>query len=635
MRNKYVASILYGFILSSFVFALFTKTSIVYAETPTPTPTIDPSTVKQSERWACLEVKWCIDAAAACPLGRNGHRVRLSAKSDFKLMPDKDTYIVECVSTATGPVCTTGDATKDAEIFETSNTDALNAIGYKFEGMFQSNGRTPQSNPIMSNAAGDIPTVEWQSSTPRATVRKFLGLNFFTPDFSSGDSGGQQQATFDISNSESDCVSVRWDPYGIVFDSQTLEPMPRARVELQKKDPETGEYTKYTDEGLVNPQTTEEDGVFNFVVPDGIYRLEVTKNSHLFPADFDNIHQNANRVYSDLYPEPDKDGITPVPTGDPRAYDIVQQGEIKHHDIPFDPKSPGQAVRNPATLMDYFYQLAGRYSSIVVVEGRSSHPFTKVKVYSIASTANPTNATPLRLIRELVTNNQGKFKFEIDQSKLQPGEKFGTVVLQKQDLTQTPFVRSAIQKVFSTIMSKVFGKVEAQENDTETTVLDPIPNYIEGYAYDKNGNTLKNATVAIYLTFSDKAYYETKTDSTGYYKVTSEFLPFLPYKIKYTSATGTKTEITTSEFLAANDAVLKEKDIDPYVSRNSKGEVISQTGTSQSPSESPTQGDNGEPVVSPSSTGNILFIVVIILLLMGVAGIVLGVYLMKKKNPRV
>jgi hypothetical protein len=234
--------------------------------------------------------------------------------------------------------------------------------------------------------------------------------------------------------------------------------------------------------------------------------------------------------------------------------------------------------------MEYYYQLKDKYSSILTVEGRVSHPFGKIKVYTIPVTSvNSQTASPVRLLQTVTATKNGSFKFEVDQSQLQPLERFGKITIEKADLTAPGLSWSG--KVFNTIANAVYSitglhwRVEAQESQTSVG-FEPILNYIEGHAMDSSGLVLKNATVGVYLKFSQKPSYVTKTDENGYFKISSEYLPFMPYTIQYTSSNGTKGEVKTSEFLAANAEEMKTNNINPYAYKNSKGETISPKPTS-------------------------------------------------------
>ena len=638
------------FYSSVFLFVSFLALSAPsFAVTTTPTPTTDPNGAAKNERWVCLKNDWCNIAANKCSgQGNKGHRTRLSAKPDALLVPNSETYIVECVGTSEGQVCTTGRADLDQKVFQGSNNlERLSAlISYKFQGLFEAgNGKTVVVNPIQSDNSGNLSSgpVEWQSQTKPA-LHKFLALNYITPSFQSGKDGGQQQATFDLENSSADCVSERYDPYGTVFDSQSLEPIPNATVTLLEKTdagyvPVGGTNTT----GIDPVQRTEEDGMFSYVVPDGSYILKVSKGAYTFPASFETLAGNYSKIYSDIYPAFTTDtsaAQVPGMPNDGRNYEIEQTGQIAHRDVPLDPIPAGIGKKYPIKLMEYYYQLKDKYSSILTVEGRVSHPFGKIKVYTIPVTSvNSQTASPVRLLQTVTATKNGSFKFEVDQSQLQPLERFGKITIEKADLTAPGLSWSG--KVFNTIANAVYSitglhwRVEAQESQTSVG-FDPILNYIEGHAMDSSGLVLKNATVGVYLKFSQKPSYVTKTDENGYFKISSEYLPFMPYTIQYTSSNGTKGEVKTSEFLAANAEEMKTNNINPYAYKNSKGETISPKPTSANADTGSKAGsndnNNNKNLTGMVSSSNYLMVVVIVLLLLGISGLIMGVYVLKRKK---
>lgn len=613
----------------------------------TLTPTSDPSdTVAKNERWVCLKTQLCSQAGAKCSgLGVKPHRTLLTTKPEAKLVPNSPTYIVECVSTPEGQVCTTGKPAQDAVIFQGSDnlTKLANLVKYQFQGFFLTDGKTSTDNPTMSDNEGglQIKTAEWQSQS-KMTLHKFLAMNYISPSFQSGKDGGQQQATFDLENSSADCVSERYDPYGTIFDSQSLEPIPNANVTLLEKTdagyvPVGGSNTI----GIDPIQRTEEDGMFSYVVPDGSYLLKVSRGLYTFPASFENLSNNYSKIYSDIYPAFATDtNVTAMPgmPNDGRNYVIEQTGQIAHRDIPLDPVPAGIGKRYPVKLMEYYYQLKDKYSSILTVEGRVSHPFAKIKVYTVPVTAvNAQAASPIRLLQTVSATRNGSFKFEVDQSQLRPLERFGKITIEKVDLTAPGLSLSG--KMFNSIAKAVYTitgfhwKVEAQE--TETSVgFEPILNYVEGHAMDSNGLVLKNATVGVYLKFSQKPSYVTKTDENGHFRISSEYLPFMPYSLKYTSSTGTTGEVQTAEFLAVNAEEMQKNNIDPYAYKNSKGETITAAPTAPvSPTGTKTgMKGNENSLTGMVSSSNYLMVIVIVLLLLGISGLIMGVYVLKRKK---
>jgi hypothetical protein len=588
-----------------------------------------------NQRWFCFEAKRC-DQTQCSGEGDNVHRVRLTTKSDKpeeRSLPNTDTYIIECIATGDSQICTTGRAETDIVVYGRNNVQELaSKIEYRFEGLFRADGKTVASNPSMSGNDGSVGPFEWQDSTPDSYARKFLGMNYFTAvGAGQGGAGGQQQGNLDFETAQKNCAEIHWDPYGRVFDSQTLEPIPDVKAELLKKrldgtftlfDPKSLEDNPKGKLAIKNPFTTKEDGIFSFIVPNGEYKLNIGSPNYTFPNVPAKLHPNYSKIYSDIYPNQ---------TGEV----INQQGVIEHRDIPLD--SP-EGTRNEAKLMEYFYELNKGYGSILV-KGRASHPFTKIHAYARQ-----------RLITTVLSDKYGRFSLTIDKSQLKPGEFFDGVKLEKIDLTKD-LVRqnmNLIEKIAGHLL-KYVKPVEAQTQKTNTIVFDPIPNYLEGYAYDTAGKVIPNATVGIYLTFSNKPYFETKTDDKGYYQILSKNLPNMPYRIKYTSPTGLVIQKTTTQYLSDNAKYIADRKVDlnsyQLVNRET-GKVI--TGTpppkDQSGGFAESQlggGAEGNARTAAAGSGggntgsnmtNLIMIGLILFTLITASAALITVYLIKKKQ---
>ncbi len=207
-----------------------------------------------------------------------------------------------------------------------------------------------------------VEPLEWQDYTPRGTGRKWLALNLIDPIELEMGRGGQQQGTFTFEGALSKCVEIHWDPYGIVFDSQSLEPIPGVAISLLKKR-DNGQFTlvKGADVvSIINPLYTQEDGAFSFFVPDGTYKLEASASNFNFPNNPLKLNSNYSKIYSNIY----------------RGEEIVQKGEIEHRDLPLDSKNSPYIA--PVKLMSYF-PLLDKGSNTLILQGRVSHPLTTIK----------------------------------------------------------------------------------------------------------------------------------------------------------------------------------------------------------------------------------------------------------------
>lgn len=622
-------------LLFIFCFSFFSINTSVLAQS-------QPSS---SQRWICLNVDWCIDMAAfqqgkyvpnpiCSPGGRNGHRVRLTAKSDAKPLPNKDTYIVECLSTANGEICTTGNTTTDTLVYGKDNTAVLNASDeYQFQGIFLPDGVTATTNPVTSLGNGDINPVEWQSYS-KGNSRKFLALNYIDPADNGNwlGQGGEQQGTFSFETQSNlkNCVSIMWDPYGRVFDSKTLEPIPGASVMLLKKR-DSNIFTQLLRGEVMggaidNPYLTKQDGAFSFVVPDATYKLSVIQQNYTFPA-ANSVNPNYIRVYSDIYP--DQTGV-----------EIIQQGQVQHRDIPLNPK--GQGITYPVKLMQYFYNL-DKATNTILIDGLVSHPLTKIKLYSLQTLNDNQPQTRSRLLKTLQADKFGKFKVDIDQTQLGPTEIFGDIELEKTDLTASiQTKKNFIDNLLSLIFRKAL-KVEAAQPATTTIRLNPILNKLQGYAYNSNQQIMPNATVGVYLAYANKPYAETKTDQQGFYTFNSNSLPDSPYTIKYIIPQGGSTSVSTTRFIAQNNTYLSQNKINlnanliKPIPTNNQQKLSQQTSTKTnkfSPSQPSLPQQTGVVQKTPTINSSMILIVIILLVLFGGVAVLLGMYILKKNQSQ-
>lgn len=598
-----------------------------------------------SQRWVCLRSQVCSDSASKCSgKGVLGHRVILSVKEDAKPLSNSDTYILECLATTGGQVCTTGNTNNDMLIYGRDNTASLKTSdNYQFQGMFIADGITAANNPVKSKTNGDINPVEWQSYS-KGNERKFLALNFFDPTGGTGlmGQGGQQQGTFSFETQSNlkNCVSINWDPYGRVFDSQTLEPIPNTSVNLLKKRND-GFFSPLLPNELLggaieNPYSTKENGYYSFVVPDATYKLSVSQQNYVFPNVETKLNPGYIKAYTELYPQQ---------TG----FEIVQKGSIEHRDIPLDPKSSG--ISYPVKLIEYFYNL-DKSTNKAILEGLVSHPLTIIRLYSIKPSGILQTPIRYKLLKSIAADRYGKFKTEIDQTTFEPTEFFGDMELEKVDLTINP---TSMQSIMKKLFSSLFGgakNVEAAQSSTIVIRFNPILNSLKGYAYDSNKNILPRATVGVYLTYANKPYNGTKTDEKGYYEIPSERLPDSPYNIKYSTTIGGLQTINTSKFIAQNNVFLEKNKINLNANKSSSragstGKRVFNTGTIATSTKSgdkkfPTKSEGinfgPSPSVKQSSLTKslsqskffLIIAVILLFLITGVGGLI-GFYLIKKK----
>jgi hypothetical protein len=276
-------------------------------------------------------------------------------------------------------------------------------------------------------------------------------------------------------------------------------------------------------------------------------------------------------------------------------------------------------------------------SGLIILEGRVSHPLTRLNVKTSKITAaNPTVKTPYRTVGTFNADKLGKFRIEVDQNAFEQTAEY-TEVFSDLEMVKVDLRQPTTKSFFDRVLGVVNGFVKSVEAATTTSIsFEPIPQYIEGYAYDAAGKAIAKAKVGVYLTFSNAPYSTTTADEKGFFKFTSEYLPSYPYELRYTSATGAVVKVKPSVFIAQNQKYLVAQKIDPFVGRDLKNTVAptvnpKEVGVNRSSGSSlgtggmPGSGQAGaqssiaENKTTPTSyAGYILILVVVLLALTGV-----------------
>jgi hypothetical protein len=581
----------------------------------------------------CFISERCDQTQSCSNIGNgNSHRAKLTIDPQDKPRPNSKVYVIVGISTADGQHYTSGSTSID-NFFTYSSMPS--SLGYRFDGLFREDGitsinqsltytlKTNAAGALFTNDGAPISAMEWEDWTPGTHERRFFGISEVQPTPTVNPNlgrGGQQQATvlFDYNAALKKCIAVAWDPDGVVFDSQSLEPIPSASVTLTKKRADgTFSFVNKLDPNdvpngiLINPFLTIEDGGFSFFVPDGTYKLTPQITGYNFPSSL-SLNSNYSKIYSNIYP---------LATG----VEIVEKGGPQHRDIPVDSVS-GQPTYFPIKIIEYNYQ-SDRISS-VFIDGRVSHPLSTINAYSvIPDPNNPGAKIRYKLIKTVQADKVGRFSIIVNQS------------------------------TFDKTKSEMFGEIEAIKanfggTSTDTNPapailkLDPILTYIEGGATDDKGQALPGAKIELLLNFATKPYYETMADSQGYFKIPSDYIPFMPYKLRYSSG-GMIINATTSKFLTDNSANLNSNKTNlfypqynnPKINANIKKSIVaynnqlnsSQEKTSnnnQSQFSNPTTTNNNQPVSKNLTFFGIVLFIVILLVIVGV----LGVYLIKKNQ---
>ena len=665
--------------LSLFIFYLFPLITVKAEEEPAP-------------KWACLNSKRCDLADANCSANfvGNAHTARLTVNDNPALRPasSRPTYILECFNIDGSQVCTTGDSARDlnfklctvdedtSQCKEDNKTTLVKRYEYEFQNLFDGNGQTVQM-PLMTTADGNFATgaLEWQDYTPGNELRSFYSLNFITQGVvDTGSLGGVQQSLLEFITTQGDCDGIAWDPYGVVFDSATLEPVSSpTKVELMKKR-DNGSFTRVLKDevfaGLItNPQLLQEDGIFNFNVKDGTYQLQLLGSTIVGGLTVEEViaklHPNYAKIYSDIYV---------------RDEPIVQQGAAEHRDIPVVAGS-GTIAALKLMPKDYSYQVIPQASRILIKNARVSHPYARIKPYSVI----PDGQGGFRRYRLLKDEQKGDVVFADEKGRFDlimsmadfdsaGGEQWGEIVVEKTDLTKTlpplaptatPIPRDVVPPVdpespggtsFNQFKNSILSLVRRlfplprdvyAQVQSSVTKFEPIPVYLEGYAYDAAGKIIPNAKVSLYLKYWGKPAFETTADEKGYFKITSENMPSTTFSIKYTSPAGQTATVSTSKFITQNKDYIAENKVQLYTYQNKAGKnPYAALAKQPYPFVSPKVSGQPVPAVGDQTDVNktlvssltekvsnpMILAGVILLLLLGTGGIMLGIFLYKKNT---
>jgi hypothetical protein len=424
------------------------------------------------------------------------------------------------------------------------------------------NNKTPVSQPINVVDYSVVPDeIEWLTNiNPEHNLDYIFMLAYSYVGDATGanvTAASPDQGRLSYNTS---CTLIQ-DPYGTVFDSYTLEPLDSAAVTLSKKR-SNGLYTpvEQTDAPAVvnNPIQTKQNGAYAFYVPDGTYKLDVSKSSYTYPNISKNLNPSYKKLYSDIY----------------RGEDIIQHGELEHRDIPLDPvnktASKQYAENNKVKLLSVM-QSADRKKQEYVVQGRVTHPKAQINVYGrkLVKSSWIGIVASGRLAKS-EADQDGRFEIRIPFSKLNKDEVVGQVEAVKKTIIPRTggfmnIFSSNLQQAIREISSLTIGKVQADDNDVATKELDPILNTVQGYAKNDEGGIIPSAKVLVTSPFSAKPLYTTKANEKGYFEITTDNLPNFQYSLEYKDPNNKKAfQASTFKFMAQNKDHIHKENVNVY-----------------------------------------------------------------------
>jgi hypothetical protein len=317
------------------------------------------------------------------------------------------------------------------------------------------------------------------------------------------------------------CVTITWDPYGRVFDSQSLEPISNIQVNL------LDELKKPVKQITKNYDITSTNGVFNIQVEkQGNYYMAVNPPvTHEFIAN-PKLNPNYKYIYSDIY-YPDQMFFEKV-------------GVPTHHDIPLNPK--GTPYHSDIIIYEQSLNQMDLGNS-VKFEGKVSHPLANICLQGEITKKN------------YVCNQADKIgQFQIFINKKNYPQEALIIKASKVDPNNiAQFIQLSVR--VESLLTPVPGKTLSKEFRFE-----PLLRHLEGYVYDNQGQIASKAQVNIRLKQDKKLIHKTISDDKGYIKITSENLPLFDYYIEVVPSQSSKPMVvTTSNFINNNEDFIKSE----------------------------------------------------------------------------
>jgi len=541
-------------------------------------------------QYSCLKTEWCINSQNCS--SNHVHRVKLSTDKDTSAAPSsQESYITECIEivdpTSNTPktVCTTGSSDLDKELFcGSSNPDPSSCdffqklqteIGYSQSpsedyGIYFLNAATnllEKKGPtkVITDALGNMnpAVVEWQSYTPQNHERRFLLWSHVTEDTAptQGQSSGQKQGTLTFPSLSTICQGVSWDPEGIVYDMETGIPLNTTQLQIDYSTQVSGPFQKATSgigeilpPGTENPMQTTVGGFYRFYGSEGYYTIKPThsvyghfvKDTLPIATLISSMYAPSLNYYANSAPIFEKAGVRKI------------------QNIPMVLK-PGQ-TRPPFTFQVLSNIAQVNAKGEMVMTGKVNAPATVI----LEICSNLSGITNCHDRKEYVPGSGGAspsnnftYALTASQKDLKNGENYIITFKQVNPLLAQSLPRRIAQNILN-LISSIISVVHAEEPNGIQLLIEPVPTYLEGYAYDRSGISIPNALISIYVSFSPPPLYQTYANAQGYFRITSEHLPRDPYTIKFKGQSDIEVTLSTSQFLAQNNEFFVTENVNPY-----------------------------------------------------------------------
>lgn len=343
-------------------------------------------------------------------------------------------------------------------------------------------------------------------------------------------------------DADKSCTLIYWDPYGIVFDSDSLEPLNSAMAIVTLLD-EGGKQVK----SMVSTQVAIDIlGKYNiYVEKDGKYKLDVSSTTHNF------VSNKPIAAYMNLYESiflPGDPAFEEKST-EPKRVDLP----VKSKGIPYTRKV-GEYFKSQTEVL-----FGGKvYAS---VEIRVTHPLSKIRVL----TDN----------REITSQMNGlKFNNITDKNGVWTG-------MIRRDLISNKGLTIEVTK-----NNNYFTYQSPGSNEKLIIHFDPILTYVEGYAYNGKNQIIPGAKVEVKLKMNDKTLYQTTADSNGFFNISPKNLSLFEYYFQFTDPVTKNTAAqTTAGFVKNNQGYLESEKIDLINVTKNDQSIISQKNNNLSKSD--------------------------------------------------
>lgn len=487
--------------------------------------------------------------------------------------------------------CKSGVAEVDAVLPNSSDTTIPTATVPNMTGQYHFTNGSINKTITLNGAYDHIPYQFYSFGQGGTTTELGTGVE---GNNSSQQLGQINSFEFGAEGNASKCITITWDPYGRVFDSQSLEPIYNIQVNL------LDEFKKPAKQITKNYDITSTNGVFNIQVEKpGNYYLSINPPlTHEFITDL-KINSNFKYIYSDIY-HPDKMFFENI-------------GVPTHHDIPLKPK--GAPYHSDIIIYEQSLNQIDLGNSIKF-EGKVSHPLANICLEGEITKKNYVCNQADKIGQFQIFINKKNYPQEaliIKTSKISPN-----------DISQF---------IFQSIKQESLLTPVPEKTPLKKLRFEPLLRYLEGYVYDGQGQIAPKAQVNIRLKQDKKLIYKTVSDEKGYIKITTENLPLFDYYLEVIPSQSSKPIIvTTSDFVNNNDDFIKSEKLN--LMTGIKNDQSITNPSKLSPDKLKASGNAGNKIsnsklAAPFNKNLIIIILIISLLIIVTAGMV---FYIKKKQ---